>query len=244
MTHGERVVGYIRVSTDEQHDSGLGEEAQRQQIIEECERRGWELVRFEEDVMTGRHRPTRLGDEAGGLRRMLRKRPGLVAALDACKAGEASGIVATKLDRLARSTLVFSQLVSVAQRQGTNIVVLGLNMDMFTPQGKMVASILATFAEFESEMISERTKAAMAVAAKRRAANGEAPFGRPARHQVPDELRARLRSMRDSGMGLRTIARTLNEEGVPTATGKGTWHPATVRSALEVEARRREEAQA
>src|SRR4051812_27741665 len=62
-----RVVGYVRVSTDEQGVSGLGLEAQRAAIAAECRRRGWELARFEADV-------------AGGAKL---DRPGLNAAVDA-----------------------------------------------------------------------------------------------------------------------------------------------------------------
>lgn len=62
-----RVVGYVRVSTDEQGVSGLGLEAQRAAIAAECGRRGWELARFEEDV-------------AGGAKL---DRPGLNAAVEA-----------------------------------------------------------------------------------------------------------------------------------------------------------------
>lgn len=224
------MIGYVRVSTDEQDRSGLGQEAQRKMIRAECKRRGWQLVRFEEDVASGK---------------TLRGRVALEAALAACESGEVDGIVVAKLDRLTRSTRDLSTLIERATgrkgRRRFQLIPIDMpELDMSTANGEMFASMVVVLAQWERRIIGERTKAAMAVAAERRAANGEAPFGRPARHQVPDELRARLRSMRESGMGLRTIARTLNEEGVPTAIGKGTWHPATVRSALEVERRRRE----
>lgn len=64
-----RVVGYCRVSTSEQVDSGLGLEAQRRAIRLECERRGWELVAVEEDA---------------GVSGKVTSRPGLQRALDAC----------------------------------------------------------------------------------------------------------------------------------------------------------------
>ena len=47
-----QVLGYVRVSTDEQGRSGIGLEAQRQAITAECERRGWQLVETVEDVRT------------------------------------------------------------------------------------------------------------------------------------------------------------------------------------------------
>jgi DNA invertase Pin-like site-specific DNA recombinase len=46
----DRVVGYVRVSTDEQTNSGLGLEAQRAAIVAECDRRNWQLSRVFEDA--------------------------------------------------------------------------------------------------------------------------------------------------------------------------------------------------
>lgn len=48
-----RVLGYIRVSTDEQADSGAGLAAQRAAITDECARRGWELLEIHEDAARG-----------------------------------------------------------------------------------------------------------------------------------------------------------------------------------------------
>ena len=49
-----RVLGYVRVSTDEQSTSGAGLEAQRRAIVAECERRGWHLVEVIEERGTRR----------------------------------------------------------------------------------------------------------------------------------------------------------------------------------------------
>src|SRR5262245_33064222 len=100
MGTGERVIGYARVSTDEQGVSGAGLEAQREAVRAECERRGWELVRIEEDVSSGKKR---------------NGRPGLERAFAACRAGEASGIIASKLDRISRSVIDFYSMVKEAQ---------------------------------------------------------------------------------------------------------------------------------
>lgn len=79
MGDGDRVIGYVRVSTDEQGSSGAGLEAQREAIAAEYERRGWTLVRVEEDIVSGKTPPKR--------------RFGLQRALDACRTGEAAGII-------------------------------------------------------------------------------------------------------------------------------------------------------
>jgi DNA invertase Pin-like site-specific DNA recombinase len=81
-----RVVGYVRVSTDEQADSGVGLDAQRTAIVGECARRGWRLVAVHTD--------------AGVSGKSMKGRPALAEALHAVESGQAEGIVVAKLDRL------------------------------------------------------------------------------------------------------------------------------------------------
>lgn len=93
------MVGYVRVSTDDQGSNGSSLESQRQAIAEECGRRDWTLVRVEEDVQSG-------GSMSG--------RPGLQAALNAVEGGEAAALVVAKLDRLSRSLIDSPPLSSEA----------------------------------------------------------------------------------------------------------------------------------
>ena len=83
-----RVVGYVRVSTQDQADSGLGLEAQRARILEAVAARGWEFAGFHED--------------AGVSAKYEATRPGLMAAIKQIESGDASVLVVAKLDRLAR----------------------------------------------------------------------------------------------------------------------------------------------
>src|ERR1700684_2002591 len=129
-----RVLGYVRVSTDEQTNSGAGLEAQRLAIIAECERRGWLLVEVIEDA---------------GFSAKDMKRPGVQEALRALKAGEASALVVSKLDRLSRSMIDFTGVMEKAQKQGWALIALDLGVDMTTPAGEAMANMLATFAQFE-----------------------------------------------------------------------------------------------
>src|SRR5437763_817357 len=102
-----QVLGYVRVSTDERSSSGAGLEAQREAIIAECKRRGWQLVDIVEDA----------GYSAKDL-----KRPGIRAALDVLERGDAKALVVAKLDRLSRSMLDFTALMAKAQKQGWALV--------------------------------------------------------------------------------------------------------------------------
>src|SRR6516165_9307386 len=117
-----RVIGYVRVSTEEQAMSGAGLQAQRAAIAREARRRGWELVETIEDR----------GYSAKDLRR-----PGVQEALRALEAGEAKALVVAKLDRLSRSMLDFASLMATAQKQHWALVALDVAVDTSTPAGEM-----------------------------------------------------------------------------------------------------------
>jgi DNA invertase Pin-like site-specific DNA recombinase len=85
-----------------------------------------------------------------------------------------------------------------------------------------MANMLATFAEFERDMISVRTREAMG-AAKARGAK----FGRP--RLVPTPVARRIVRARDNGQSFGAIARELTDAGTPAPTGGATWQESTVR---------------
>lgn len=205
-----QVIGYVRVSTDEQGESGAGIEAQRVAITAECERRGWQLLNVAEDP----------GYSAKDLRR-----PGIQAALEALSRHQADGLVAAKLDRLSRSMIDFAALMAMAQREGWALVALDCAVDTTTPAGEAMANVLATFAQFERRLIGQRTKEALA--AKRAAG---VRLGRP--RTLPDHVVDQVVAERRQGGTLRGIATRLNDGGVQTAQGGARWHASTVRAVL------------
>jgi DNA invertase Pin-like site-specific DNA recombinase len=205
-----RVIGYVRVSTDEQAVSGAGLEAQRRAIIAECKRRGWQLVETIEDA----------GYSAKDL-----KRPGVQEALRALEAGEAKALVVAKLDRLSRSMLDFAALMATAQKQHWALVALDCAVDTSTPAGEAMAHVLATFGQFERRLIGQRTKEALGA----KKASG-VRLGRPP--TVPQSVVRRIQRLRARGLSLRSIAENLNDAGVPTAQGGKEWYAATVRHVL------------
>ena len=94
-----------------------------------------------------------LSDGASGKRinENLRK------ALYLCETHQADGIVVAKMDRLCRSVACAADIMNAAQTQGWALVMdFGLNLG--TPTGRLMAQMLAMFAEWEREMISTRTK--------------------------------------------------------------------------------------
>jgi len=213
-----KVVGYTRLSKDEKARGGVGLQTQRAAVEAECERHGWQLVRVEQDDgVSGTVDPD--------------KRPGLARALAAVEGGDANVLVVSRLDRLTRSLLGFGSLVERAQRQRWRLVVVEQQFDLGTGSGRAMAGMLAVFAQFERDLISERTKEAMAQVKLRtpaeRAALGKKPIGRPV--TLDARVRRRILGLRSRGHSYHEIARRLDADKVPTAHGGQRWHAMTVR---------------
>ena len=205
-----RVIGYVRVSTEEQAMSGAGLQAQRAAIAREARRRGWELVETIEDR----------GYSAKDLRR-----PGVQEALRALEAGDAKALVVAKLDRLSRSMLDFASLMATAQKQHWALVALDVAVDTSTPAGEMLVNVLATFSQYERRLIGQRTKEALAAKKAQGVRLGRPPV-------LPQRVVRRIERERARGNSLQKIADALNAAAVPTAHGGARWHASTVRGVL------------
>lgn len=207
-----RAIGYCRVSTDEQGDSGLGLASQKSTIQGEVERRGWEFQTMYTDVASGKS---------------LRGRDDFGRALKVLADGEAEVLVVAKLDRLSRSVSDFAAILAQSQAEGWALDICDLGVDTTTPSGKMVAQIMMVLAEWEREMIGDRTKRALQAARE-----SGTRLGRP-RGVDKDTLRL-IRILRDSGKSYAAIAGALTAEQIATAQG-GQWQAATVRKLYERE---------
>ena len=205
MTAGTRAIGYVRVSTGEQGESGLGLKAQMAAIRAACALRGWELVAVREEVKSGARADNR---------------PVLREVLAALRRREADAVVVAKLDRLSRSVVDAGRLLEEARKGGFNIVALDLGLDLSTPTGELVANVLAAVAQWERRMIGQRTSEALQV----KIAGGWTSPSWKAR--VPRAVRRRIVEMAEAGLSQRAIANRLNADGVP-AVG-GSWHRGTV----------------
>jgi DNA invertase Pin-like site-specific DNA recombinase len=200
-------MGYRRVSTEEQGESGLGLTAQTDAIRAACAYRDWTLLGICEDVASGKSRA---------------RRPGLATALDAVHDGTAGTLMVAKLDRLSRSMLDFATIMEDAHRSRWNLVALDLGVDLSTPAGELLASVMAAMAQWERAMIGQRTREAMAVLKDQGVHVG--------REQVVGEEVARLiRQRRAADVPYAVIARELNAQGIPTGHGGRRWWPSTVR---------------
>jgi DNA invertase Pin-like site-specific DNA recombinase len=139
--HYGKFIAYFRVSTDRQGKSGLGLDAQREAVMDYLNGGRWTLIGEFTEVESGKHAD----------------RPELEKALAACKKQKAKLVIA-KLDCLSRN-LAF---IAAIMESGVEFVAVD------NPHAnKLTVHILAAVAQHEREMISERTKAALAAAKKR-----------------------------------------------------------------------------
>lgn len=218
----EQAVAYLRVSTQRQHRSGLGLDAQRAAIERFTAHEGLTIAAEYVEAETGK------GSDA------LDRRPQLAAALAAAKAAKCSVVVA-KLDRLSRDVAFVAGLM--AQRVPFIVAELGRDADPF------MLHLYAALAEKERRLISERTKAALA--AKKA---GGASLGNPVNLGLAGEsgramsiaaadgfarsLVPILHSVRAEGaVTLRAMATSLNRRGIKSSRG-GEWHPSSVANLL------------
>ena len=115
-----------------------------------------------------------------------RARPGLDQALAAVRAGDT--LVVPKLDRLARSVPDARHLADELERRGVKLALGASVHDPTDPMGRMFFNILATFAEFEADLIRMRTREGMAVARARGKLRGKKP-------KLSERRQAELRRM-------------------------------------------------
>lgn len=205
-------VGYGRVSTQDQATEGYGLADQRHRIEAAAAARGWHLIGFFED-----------GGRTGG----DLDRPGLVAGLASLANGEAQALIVAKLDRLSRSLADFASLVEQSHAEGWAIVALDLGVDTTTPSGQLLANVMAAFAQFERDLIRERTTSGRLTKARLGEGwvTGRPPYGYRLRSGTlephPDEAHVVQFIFRKSANGMMRakVARILNEEGVPAPQG-------------------------
>jgi len=219
MTEG-RHVAYFRVSTGRQGESGLGLDAQRKAVIDYLDGGDWELVAEFTEIESGRRND----------------RPELEAALAACRKHRATLVIA-RLDRLARNL----HFVTGLMQSGVEFVAVD------NPHAtKLLIHILAAVAEEERDMISQRTKSALAAAKARGVVLGRhgrmvlAPRNRAAADAFAHEIAGTVAQLRREGaITVRALTEAMNDRCVPTRNG-GRWHVQTTHRLL----RRLDEAQA
>ncbi|MFN8606872.1 MAG: recombinase family protein [Vulcanimicrobiota bacterium] len=203
-----KVIGYIRVSTEEQAQHGVSLAAQEAKIRQYADLYGHDLVHIVVD--------------AGASAKTL-ARPGLARVLTALKGGHVEGVVILKLDRLTRSVRDLGHLLETYFQKHALLSVME-QTDTSTAGGRLVLNLLISVSQWEREVIAERTSAAL----QHKKAQGM-KLGAPA--LTDSATLARVCELRAAGLAMATIAQQLTAEGYQTQRGGG-WHASTVHKIL------------
>lgn len=242
-----RAVAYLRVSHEEQAQSGLSLRAQRDKVTQYAALYDIHLVDVITDAGVSAAPLRGFAPSSAAARVSLhdlarRKRPGLWRVLDYLERGAANAVLVAKLDRLTRSLADLNELVGCYFAHGEHALLsVSEQFDTRTASGRLVINLIVTVAQWEREAIAERTKAALAVKRQRGEYTGGAPpygfavgQGGKVLVPVPAEQAAvqRARALRAQGLSLRAIASQLAAEGITPRSG-GRWHAKTVQCLLD-----------
>jgi site-specific DNA recombinase len=216
-----RACAYVRVSTAKQAKEGLSLDEQQRAAEAHIEAQGWEHAgTFIEAGVSGRR------DDRPQLAKVLESSNGLDV------------LVIPKLDRLGRSTRHLLGTVERLEANGVRLVSLKDHLDTSTPSGRLLLRVLASVAEFESDMIGERVASVTAARAEQGKAHGRPRYGYrsgedgwelvPALAQVVVRV---FTEYAEDGLSQREIARRLNGEGQRRPDG-GPWTQTNVGKVL------------
>lgn len=189
-----KIAIYTRISTEDQTT-----DPQRQELREYCERRGWTDVAEFTDRISGA-KFTRLGLES------------LMAAV---RRGRVNGVVCAKLDRLGRSVRHLAQLFAEFEAHRVALIcpAQGIDTSNESAAARFQMQILSAVAEFERDLIRERTKAGLRAARAR-----GSKLGRPAK-EIGTDGRELIRKFRDRDPGGPSSIRDL-AQALRVSTGK------------------------
>ncbi|WP_280300851.1 recombinase family protein [Nocardia neocaledoniensis] len=204
-----RLIGYVRVSTEEQGDEGYGLAAQRDTMEFWSAARGHELLTVTTDVIS-----------AGKTDRLH----GRSVAIAAIEMGVADGLLIRALDRGTRDQLDGAQLFKRAERYGWQLLDCD-GTDSGDTSQRLTADVRLAMAAEERRKIGQRTREGLA-----RARREGKQLGRPT--LIRPDVERRIAILHREGLGPKAIATALTAEGIPTATGGDTWHYSTVRGVL------------
>lgn len=206
---------YARVSTALQVNDGVSLDVQERQLITAAEFHGfteWEVVR-----------------EEGKSGKSVRGRPVLQNALRDLENKVADALIVTRIDRLARSTSDFLQIVDQANKQGWRLIMLDLNLDTSSYQGRFVVTVMSALAEMERGIIAARQKD---VHKDRRERGIVWGVDMGPKNKTPAEIKDRIFKERDLGLSFRKIADGLNRDKIPTQNGRQ-WHASTIKNIVD-----------
>jgi DNA invertase Pin-like site-specific DNA recombinase len=201
---------YARVSTSMQVNDGISLDAQERDLKRAAALSGYDEVE--------------LLREEGRSGKSITGRPVLRSALERLDRGDAEALFVTRIDRLARSTQDFLSIIDRASTNGWRIVMLDLNLDTSSYQGRFVVTIMSALAEMERAIIAERQKD---VHRDRREKGQKWGVSLGPKTKISEEVRTLIDEYREAGMSYRQIADRLDADGVPPTRGEK-WQPSSI----------------
>lgn len=219
------VIGYVRVSTEQQASEGISLEAQKARIIAWCELNECQLAGVYVD--------------AGISGKRADNRPELQKAIEAvvrCR----GVLLVYSLSRLARSTKDTLSISDRLEKADADLVSLSERIDTTSAAGKMVFRMLAVLAEFERDLVSERTVSALQHKRQRGGRMGQIPFGYVVAPDgdtlVPFEREQnvirQVSKMKAAGHTLKAIAESLKSQKVQNKAGRCSWNTTQIHRLL------------
>ncbi len=220
-----KAIGYVRVSTEEQADSGVSLEVQRDRVKSYCRAKEWELLETISDP----------GSSGKNLRR-----DGIQKVLSLCRKQDVDVVVVAKLDRLTRHVADLGYLTrDIFTKNGVALASVVESIDTTTAAGQLMLNILGSVAQWERDIISERTRDALAFKQRNGERVGAIPYGYNlgmcgrilVRNETEQKVINNMTRMRRRGLSYQIIADRLNTSDIISKTGC-MWYSKTVRSVL------------
>lgn len=220
----KKAIGYIRVSTDGQVESGLSLEAQRKKIEAYASLKDLELIEIIEDA----------GISAKNL-----NRPGIKRLMELGRKKEIDAVIIAKLDRMFRNTIDALETSEILNKRGVALHSIEESLDTQSAIGGFFFTMLAALAEMERKLIGERTRTALnQKKARNEYCGGHVPYGYRLENgkliEEPTEkaIIEKMRVWRKDGRTLQAICNSLNGEGI-ASRGGGKWRISSIHKILK-----------
>ena len=206
-----KAIAYIRVSTTEQAESGLGLDAQRAKVTAMAEVKDFELVEV-------------IADEGASAKDMARE--GLREVMAQVKGKVVDAVIVAKLDRLTRNLGDLRDMVHEFNRRGVALISTGESLDTGSATGRAMIHLLGLFSEWEREVIGERTSEALQALKARGKRTGVVPYGHAADEEGnlsecehEQAVIGRMIELREAGNSYEAVSQALAADGIRNRAG-------------------------